>query len=189
MVGPTASPMLVRRGGKPDSRWRQPLTRFVQASGTKPRRAGWGQPRACRGPARSCPRRSGCRQLVEASGPTAENLALRLRRELRAIGDHLGRAREEAIRVRIVRRPQDLVRADVLRARAQAALDRLERDPAVTLEQLCGTDRESRVVEALVVEVAVHAVEPGRDPPAAAFEEAHADLRILLAHAAPDHAQ
>src|SRR3954451_16590597 len=33
----------------------------------------------------------------------------------------------------------------------------------------------------------VHAVEPGRDPTAAGFQKADADLRMLLADAAPDH--
>lgn len=36
--------------------------RSFRRAGRTPRRAGWAQPRACRGPVRSCPRRSGCRQ-------------------------------------------------------------------------------------------------------------------------------
>src|SRR6185295_17452504 len=47
---------------------------------------------------------------------------------------------------------------------------------------------EAGIVEALVVEVAVHAIEPGRDPAAARFEEADPQSGMALAHAAPDHA-
>ena len=42
--------------------------------------------------------------------------------------------------------------------------------------------------EALVVEVAVHAVEPRCDPAAARFGKRDPDFRVALAHPAPDHA-
>src|SRR5882724_6498076 len=113
-------------------------------------------------------------QSVEPFGAAGQDLTLRLGRELRPVGDELRRAREEAVRVRIVGGPQDLVRADVVGEDREAALDRLERDPAVPLEQLARPHREPGVVEALVVEVAVHAVEPRRDPSAARLEEAYA---------------
>src|SRR2546422_11286125 len=70
-------------------------------------------------------------QAVEALGAARQDLALRLRRELGTVGDELRRAREEPIGVRIVGRPQDLVRADVVGEDRETALDRLERDPAV----------------------------------------------------------
>src|SRR5205814_9584337 len=49
--------------------------------------------------------------------------------------------------------------------------------------------RQPRVIEALIVEMAVHAVEPRRDPATAGLQKADADLRVLLADAAPDHRQ
>src|SRR5256885_6957611 len=107
-----------------------------------------------------------CLQRVEALGAARQDLALRLRRQLRPIRDQLRRAGEEAVRMRIVGGPQDLVRADVVREDTQAAFDRLEGDPAVALEELARAHGEIRVVEALVVEVPVHAVEPGGDPSA-----------------------
>src|SRR4029077_12278122 len=41
----------------------------------------------------------------------------------------------------------------------------------------------------LVVEMAVHAVEPGRHPAAARLEETHAQFRVTLDDATPDHAE
>src|SRR6266705_3797811 len=73
---------------------------------------------------------------VETLGASRQDLPLRLRRQLRPVGDQLRRAGEEAVGVRVVRGPEDLVRPDVVREDAQAALDGLERDPAVAPEQL-----------------------------------------------------
>ncbi len=101
--------------------------------------------------------------------------------------DHVGRAGKEPVGVRVVGRPHDLVGADIIGQHMEAALDRLERDPAIAPEQIAGTGRQAAIVEALIVEMAVHAVEPGCDPAAARFEKADADLRVLLAHPAPDH--
>src|SRR3954465_9914320 len=89
--------------------------------------------------------------------------------------------------MRIVGRPHDLVGADIVRQEFEAALNRLERDPAIALEQFGWARLEARIVEALVIEMPVHAVEPWRNPAAARFEEPDADLRVLLAHPAPDH--
>src|SRR5207248_7762473 len=44
-------------------------------------------------------------------------------------------------------------------------------------------------LEPLIVEMAVHPVEPRRDPAAAGFQKADPDLRMLLADAAPDHSE
>src|SRR5262245_53844039 len=78
-------------------------------------------------------------QAVEAEGATGEHLVLRLGRQRpQPVAEHLRRAREEAIPVRIVGGPQDLVRPDVVGQDRDAALDRLERDPAIALEQLAG---------------------------------------------------
>src|SRR5213594_2865578 len=110
-------------------------------------------------------------QAVEAHGAAGQDLALRLRRQLGPVGDELRRAREEAVGVRIVGGPQDLVRADVIGEDREAALDGLERDPAVPLEQLARPHRQPGIVEALIVEVTIHPVEPRRDPSAARLEE------------------
>src|SRR6266850_2196987 len=129
-----------------------------------------------------------CLQRVEPLGAARQDLALRLRRQLAAVGDELGCAGEEAVGMRIVGRPQDLVRPDVVGQDAQAALDGLERDPAVALEQVARPHRQPGVVEALVVEVTVHAVEPRRDPSAARFQERDPHARMAIADAFPDHA-
>src|SRR5712692_8754136 len=125
---------------------------------------------------------------VETLGAARQDLPLRLRRQLRPIRDQLRSAGEEAVGMRIVGRPQDLVWPDVVREDAEAALHGLERDPAVALEQLARARGEIRVVEALVVEVTIHAVEPGGDPSAPRLQESDADLRVLVAHALPDDA-
>jgi len=84
-----------------------------------------------------------------------------------AVLDHLRSAREEAVAVRVVGRPQDLVRPDILGEHPEAALDRLKRDPAIASEQIARPGLEAGIVEALVVEMPVHAVEPRCDPAAA----------------------
>src|SRR6185503_19237803 len=61
-----------------------------------------------------------------------------------------------------------------------------ERDPAVALEQFARARLQPGIVEALVVEMTVHAIEPRRDPAAARFEEGDAHTGEALAHAAPD---
>src|SRR6267143_2422211 len=127
-------------------------------------------------------------QAVESLGAARQDLALRLRRQLRPIGDQLRRAGEEAVGMRVVGGPEDLVRTDVVGEHREAALDGLERDPAIALEELAGTHRQARIVEALVVEVAVHPVEPRRDPPAARLHEADAHPGMAIAYAFPDHA-
>src|SRR5882724_10795237 len=109
------------------------------------------------------------------------------RRALEVLANHIRRPGEEPVAMRIVSRPQDLVRADIIREHPEAALDRLERDPAIALEQLAWPRLEAGIVEPLVVEMAVHAVEPRRDPAAAGLKKADADLRVLLADPAPDH--
>src|SRR5258707_1684571 len=114
---------------------------------------------------------------------------LRLGRQaLDPLLDHRRSAREETVTMGIVGRPQDLVRTDILGQRADRSLDRFEGDPAVALEQLARPDLQAGIVEALVVEVPVHAVEPGRDPAAARFQEAYAQPEMPLGHATPDHA-
>src|SRR5215472_8271665 len=75
-----------------------------------------------------------CLQVVKRFRATGQDLPLRLRRQLRPIRDHLRRAREEAVRVRIVGRPEDLRRADEVRQHTEAPLHGFERDPAVPLE-------------------------------------------------------
>src|SRR5207245_2823830 len=83
------------------------------------------------------------------------------------VAEHLRRAREEAVRVRIIGGPHDLVWPDVVGQHRDAAFDRLERDPAITLEQLARPRLRRGLVEALGIEAPAQAVEPWRDPPAA----------------------
>src|SRR6516162_1087365 len=104
------------------------------------------------------------------------------------IPDHLRGAGEKAIAMRIVGGPQDLVRPDILGEHLDAALDWLERDPAIALEEFAGPGLEAGIIEALVVEMTVHAVEPRGDPAAAGFEEPDSQFRVTLAYSAPNHA-
>src|SRR5262245_14053491 len=111
-------------------------------------------------------------QAVEAEGAAGQHLVPRLGGQRpEPLAQHLRRAREEAVLVRIVGGPQDLVRPDVAGQHRDAALDRLERDPAIALEQLARPHLRRGLVEAQVIEVAVHAVEPRRDPAAARLEK------------------
>src|SRR6266851_3138675 len=129
-------------------------------------------------------------QAVKAERPAGHHAVLRRRRQAdKLLPDHVGRAREEAIWVRIVGCPQDLIGTDIVGQHPEAALDRLEGDPAIALEQFAWPGRQAGIVEALIVEMPVHPVEPWRDPAAARLEETDPDLRVLLAHAAPDHCQ
>src|SRR5207253_11182032 len=64
-------------------------------------------------------------------------------------------AGEETVAVRVVGRPEDLVRTDLLGEDLEAALDRFERDPAIAPEDFAGSGFQSGIVEALVVEMSV----------------------------------
>src|SRR4029453_19680881 len=90
---------------------------------------------------------------VEAEGPPGEPLVLRLGgHPPEPLPEHLRRARKEAVRVRIVGGPHDLVRPDVVGQDRDAALDRLERDPAIALEQLTRPPLRRGPVYARVIE-------------------------------------
>src|SRR5438445_6111812 len=133
---------------------------------------------------------AGSAHAVEAEGAAGEHLVLRLGRQRpEPVAEHLRRAREEAVRVRIIGGPHDLVWPDVVGQHRDAAFDRLERDPAITLEQLARPRLRRGLVEALVIEVPVHAVEPWRDPAAARLEKRDAQARMTVDDTAPDHAQ
>src|SRR5580765_6023735 len=129
-------------------------------------------------------------QAVEAEGAAGEHLVLRLGGQRpEPLAQHLRCPREEAVRVRIVGGPHDLVRPDVAGQHRDAAFDRLERDPAIALEQLARPRLRGGLVEALVIEVPVHAVEPRGDPAATRLEERDAQSRMTVDDPAPDHAQ
>src|SRR5207247_1009935 len=98
-------------------------------------------------------------------------------------------SREKSIRVRIICGPQNFVGADVICQHVQAALDGLKGNPAVALEELAGPCAQSRIVKPLVVEMAVHAIQPWSNPAAPRLQETDADLGETLTHAAPDDAQ
>jgi hypothetical protein len=51
------------------------------------------------------------------------------------LADHLRHPGEEAVGVRVISRPHDLVWTDIVGQGRDASLDRLERDPEVALEQ------------------------------------------------------
>src|SRR5262249_16647421 len=109
---------------------------------------------------------------VESHRAAGQDALLRLGRgALQALAHHVGGAGKEAVAVRIVGRPHDLVGPDVIGEHVQGAFHRLERDPAIAPEQFARAVRQPAVVETLVVEMPVHAVEPGRDPATARFEE------------------
>src|SRR2546426_3163911 len=88
--------------------------------------------------------------------------------------------------MRIVGGPENLVRANVLRERVQAPLDWLKEDPAVPLEQLAGPGLQSGVVKPLVVEMAIHAIQPGCDPAPTGLQKADAPLGETFAYTAPN---
>ena len=96
-------------------------------------------------------------EAVETDSATGENAALGLRRgALQPLADHVRRAGEEAVGVRVVGRPQDFVWTDIIGQHPQVALDRLERDPAIALKKLARARLETGIVKALVVEMPVH---------------------------------
>src|SRR6202140_5023725 len=64
--------------------------------------------------------------------------------------DHVGGAGEEAVAMRVVGRPHDLVRADIVGQYPQAALDRLEGDPAIAPEQIARPGLQAGIVEPLI---------------------------------------
>src|SRR2546425_1096254 len=139
---------------------------------------------------RSRPGVVGSTEAVEAERAAGEHLVLRLGGQRpEALAEHLRRAREEAVLVRIVGRPHDLVRTDIVGQHRDAAFDRLERDPAIALEQLARPRLRRGFVEAQVIEVPVHPVEPRRDPAAARLEKRDAQSRMTVDDTAPDHAQ
>src|SRR5438445_13618259 len=76
---------------------------------------------------------------VKAERAAGHDLLPRLRRQWpEPLAHHLRRAREEAVLVRIIGRPHDLVRTDIVGHSGDAVLHRLARDPAVAPEQLGG---------------------------------------------------
>src|SRR5205085_11071648 len=88
-------------------------------------------------------------QAVEPHRTASQHLALGLWRQRREpVTEHLRRAGEEAVLMRIIGRPHDLVRADILGQRGDAALDRLERDPAIALEQFARPRFRRGLIEA-----------------------------------------
>src|SRR5712691_8753337 len=91
--------------------------------------------------------------------------------------------------MRIVRGPENFVGANVIRQHVQATLDGLKGNPAVTLEELTGPRVQSRIVKALVIKMAIHAIQPWGNPATPRLQETDADLGKTLTHPAPDDAQ
>src|SRR6516162_2855993 len=127
-------------------------------------------------------------EAVKTHGTAGENAALgRGRCAFESLAHHVGRAGEETVGMRIVGRPQDLIGANKVGEYLEAGFNGLERNPAIALKEFGGARLQVGIVEKLIIEMAVHTVEPGRDPAAARFQERDADLRVALANAAPDH--
>src|SRR6185437_13896373 len=72
------------------------------------------------------------------------------RQPLEILPHHRGRTRKKAVGMRIIRRPQDLVRPDIVGEHLEAAFHRLERDPTIALEQLAGPHRQAGIIETLI---------------------------------------
>ena len=90
-------------------------------------------------------------KVVEAHCSAGQDAVLSRRRgAFEAFAHHFWRAGEEPIRVRIVGRPHDLVRADEVREYLEAGFDRLERNPAVSLEEFARPRLQARIVAMLV---------------------------------------
>src|SRR5262245_34932763 len=89
----------------------------------------------------------------------------------------------------IVRGPQNFVGANVIRQHVQATLDGLKGNPAVALKECTGPRAQSRIVKALVVEMAIHAIQPWGNPATTRLQETDADMRKTLTHPTPDDAQ
>src|SRR5580700_2828561 len=103
-------------------------------------------------------RRAPLLQGVEAYCTAGHYLVLRLGGQRpEPVTEHLRRAREEAVLMRVIGRPHELVRADVVGEHGDAVLDRLERDPAIALEEFARPHLRSGFVEPVVVEMPVHA--------------------------------
>ena len=86
--------------------------------------------------------------------------------------------------VREVGRPRDAIGADQRPQQRRGALAGIEADPALALEVLAGRQRERGRRPAVALEELVEPVHPVRDPPAAALEHDHLQLRETLEHAA-----
>src|ERR1700722_19218081 len=96
-------------------------------------------------------------QRVKSLGTARHHLLARGFREAGELLTHHGRsAGKKAVRVRIVGGPEDFVRADIFSEHSQAALDGLERDPAIALEDLARTHGKTGIVEPFVIEMPVH---------------------------------
>src|SRR5260370_7260088 len=78
-------------------------------------------------------------QAVDPHDASGKYLMLRFGRQRREpFADHLRRTGEEAVLMRIIGRPHDFVRPDIVGQHGDAVLDRLERDPAIPAEELLG---------------------------------------------------
>src|SRR3984893_827334 len=92
-------------------------------------------------------------QGVEPHRTAGQNLVSRRGRQRpEPLADHVRRSREEAVLMRIIGRPHDLVWADIVGQNGDAVLDRLERDPAIPLEELARPHLRGGIVEPRVVQ-------------------------------------
>src|SRR5207237_5820490 len=91
---------------------------------------------------------------VKSQGAAGQYLVPCLGRQRpETVADHLRRAGEESVLMRIIGRPHDLVRPDIAGQRRNTALARLDRDPAVALDELDWTRLRGVIIVPVVVEM------------------------------------
>src|SRR5260370_31515723 len=91
---------------------------------------------------------------VKGKRAAGEHAALgRGRRALQPLAHHVGGAGEEAVGMRIIGRPHDLVGADIIGEHLERTFDRLKRNPAVPPEEVARPRLQAGIVKPLVVEM------------------------------------
>src|SRR5262249_39242966 len=126
-------------------------------------------------------------EAVEPARVLADDLAAHIRGQMAELAlDVLGRVRPDAVGMREVRGPHDVVHAELVQE-LHAHLVGLEGRLALALPVLAGQHAEAQVLE-LVLPLEVHAVEDVGDPADAPLTPHQGDARVPLEHAAVDHA-
>ena len=120
-------------------------------------------------------------QGVEAHCTAGHDLVLRLGGQWpEPVAEHLRRAGEEAVLMRIIGRPHDLVRADIVGQHGDAVLDRLERDPAIALEELARPHLRGGFVEPVSSKCRSMRSSQGAIQPPPDFEKRDAQPRVTI---------
>src|SRR5262249_32739051 len=128
------------------------------------------------------------RQPEAALGVAEEDALVRSRPEVLPRGDARDEVARERVGVRVVGREDQALVADELDDARDGAFLRVAGDEALAAEVLARAQRELGGGVAPGVHVLVHALEPVREPAAAALEEDDAQPRVALEHAADQEA-